>query len=108
MYNFLSEQFFAAALRLKYALNTEDEFDFAGAALTGKTLFVGEGNLSFALCIAEQLDKLKRKTVCATTFEFRYEWSETTMANATFSKKRGQCRQGWQTNLCDNHQQPSL
>ena len=68
MYNFLFEQFFAAALRLKYALNTEDEFDFVGAASTGQTIFVGEGNLSFALCIAEQLDKLSRKTVYATTF----------------------------------------
>ena len=82
MYNFVFEQFFAAALRLKYALNTEDEFDFAGAALTGKTLFVGEGNLSFALCIAEKLDKLSRKAICATTFELGDEYSKATKPNA--------------------------
>jgi 25S rRNA (uracil2634-N3)-methyltransferase len=82
MYNFLSEQFFAAALRLKYALTTEDEFDFAGAALTGQTLFVGEGNLSFALCIAKKLGKFSRKAICATTFERSDEWSETTKSNA--------------------------
>ncbi len=82
MYNFMFDQLFAAALRLKHALNTEEEFDFAGAALTAQTLFVGEGNLSFALCIAEKLDKLSRKTICATTFELSEDWLDITKTNA--------------------------
>jgi 25S rRNA (uracil2634-N3)-methyltransferase len=43
---------------------------------------VGEGNLSFALCIAEKLDKLSRRAIRATTFELSDEWSETTKSNA--------------------------
>jgi 25S rRNA (uracil2634-N3)-methyltransferase len=43
---------------------------------------VGEGNLSFALCIAEKLDKLSRRAICATTFELSDAWSETTKSNA--------------------------
>jgi hypothetical protein len=82
MYNFLFDQLFAAGLRLKYALTTEDDFDFAKAALIGQTLFVGEGNLSFALCFAEQLDKFTRKTICASTFERREEWLDTTRVHA--------------------------
>jgi hypothetical protein len=71
MYNFLFDQVLAAGLRLKYSLNTEHNFNIVEAASNGQTLFVAEGNLSFARCITERVDKNSRKTNCATTFELK-------------------------------------
>lgn len=67
---------------LKYALDTNSKFDFVKASSRGNSLFVGEGNLSFSLEIALQLESSRHKSFWATTFESASEWSDETEVNA--------------------------
>ncbi|MEO1200243.1 MAG: Rossmann-like fold-containing protein [Pseudomonadota bacterium] len=71
-----------AGLRLKYALSTQSKLDFVRMATTGSSLFVGEGNLSFSLGIARQLETIERARLVASTFESACKWSDETVSNA--------------------------
>lgn len=56
-------------------------FDFVGQVARGKTLLVGEGNLSFTLSLTD-MDRIVPSRLTATTFETEKELSNTTQANA--------------------------
>lgn len=76
------ERLLKAGLRFKYALSTQSKLDFVSLAATGRSLFVGEGNLSFSLEIARELETMERARFVATTFESARKWSDETVSNA--------------------------
>lgn len=82
MHAYYYERLLKAGLRLKYALSTQSKFDFVRMAATGRSLFVGEGNLSFSLEIARHLETFERARLVASTFESAHEWSDETVSNA--------------------------
>lgn len=61
-------------------------FDFVSQVERGTSLFVGEGNLSFAHCIAENV-KIPQHII-ATTFETEAELSERAVHHKKLLKKR--------------------
>lgn len=66
----------------KYIISCKSRaFGFAEQITRGETLFVGEGNLSFALCFATRLD-IAPQSLTATTYEDESELSATRRSNA--------------------------
>ena len=63
-------------------------FDFVNEIIRGRTLFVGEGNLSFALSIAN-MSLITPNRLIATTFEAESALSEEAIENADKSRKMG-------------------
>lgn len=63
-------------------------FDFASAIAHGRTLLVGEGNMSFALSLAKN-PKITGSRLIATTFEQRTELSDEAIANAVTLRTLG-------------------
>lgn len=64
-------------------------YDFNRQVCNGPTLFVGEGNLSFSLCVAKQMQKLP--VIVSTTFEPREKLSALAKRNAATLEKLGVC-----------------
>lgn len=54
----------------------------------GRSLLIGEGNLSFALSLGKQY-RTKPIPIIATTFESEYEWDQDTFVNSILLKDRG-------------------
>lgn len=66
---------------LLWLLRKTAKFDFVGQVAKGKTLLVGEGNLSFALSLARK-QRINPANLTATTFERANEFEPETKANA--------------------------
>ena len=64
------------------------DFDFIAQAASGKTLLVGEGNLSFALALAKH-PSINARKIIASTFEGNNNLSEEAIANAEKLKSLG-------------------
>lgn len=74
---------------LSWALKRSSKsFDFISAVAKGKTLFVGEGNLSFALSIAKKL-QVSSQNMIATVFESKRVISDITRDNAEELERLG-------------------
>ncbi len=68
-------------MHLSWLLHKASSFDFVTEIAGGKTLLVGEGNLSFALSLAE-IPKIFPSQLVATTFEAKSNLSREAAANA--------------------------
>ncbi|MGE0753943.1 MAG: class I SAM-dependent methyltransferase [Alphaproteobacteria bacterium] len=66
---------------LLWLLRKSTKFDFVGQLAKGKTLLIGEGNLSFALSLARK-QRINPANLTATTFERASEIAPETKANA--------------------------
>lgn len=64
------------------------DFDFIAQAASGRTLLVGEGNLSFALTLAKH-PSINARKIIASTFEGNNNLSEEALANAEKLKTLG-------------------
>src|SRR5690606_28075967 len=64
------------------------DFDFIAQVASGRTLLVGEGNLSFALGLAKH-PSINARQIVASTFEERNALSEEAIANAKKLKSLG-------------------
>ncbi len=69
-------------------LRKATNFDFVGQVAHGKTLLVGEGNLSFALSLTQR-PQIHPSRLFATTFETKDELSSETIDNAQTLKAKG-------------------
>lgn len=74
--------------QLHWLLRKSVKFDFVAAIAGGRTLLVGEGNLSFTLSLAENPSIIPGRLI-ATTFENRDELSEEARANSELLSARG-------------------
>lgn len=66
---------------LIWLLRKTSKFDFVGQAAKGKTLLIGEGNMSFALSLTRK-QRINPANLTATTFE-RGKWA--------FARSQGKC-----------------
>ena len=73
---------------LTWLLHKSANFDFVAEVSQGRTLLVGEGNLSFTLSLAEMSGIIPSKLI-ATTFEKKEELSTDAIANAEASRLKG-------------------
>lgn len=73
---------------LVWLLHKANNFDFVSAIASGKTLLVGEGNLSFALSLAKNAQMATSRLI-ATTFEARADLSDEAIANAATLRALG-------------------
>lgn len=73
---------------LIWLLHKTSGFDFVSAITGGRTLLVGEGNLSFALSLAKN-PKITSSRLIAATFEQRTELSDETITNAATLRALG-------------------
>lgn len=69
-------------------LHKATHFDFIGQVAQGRTLLVGEGNLSFSLNLARS-SRIVSSRLLTTTFETNDELSEEAIENAQVLKARG-------------------
>ncbi len=83
----LSRNLYKAALKVKRALDEQSPLDFVNLVRVSKTLFVGEGNLSFAV---ELTRKAKEYThnIIATTYLKEADFDELTAKNARVLREK--------------------
>ena len=73
---------------LMWLLHKTRSFDFVSAVAGGRTLLVGEGNLSFALSLAKN-PKITPSSIIATTYEPKTDLSAEAIANAATLRTLG-------------------
>jgi hypothetical protein len=81
------QRFWFSAIALKRALDFKAPFDFAAAVQEGRTLLVGEGNLSFSLALSNLAGAVENMT--ASTFQTSAEYSEAATQNEKVLRRRG-------------------
>lgn len=89
-------------LTLKRVLDLKTPFDFGNALYSGRMIFLGEGNLSFACAVANRLGR-RASRVIATTFEEGVLHDDETRANAKNLRYLGaKVRFGVDAGRCDS------
>ncbi|MFN7401277.1 MAG: Rossmann-like fold-containing protein, partial [Alphaproteobacteria bacterium] len=73
---------------LTWLLHKSTSFDFVAEISQGRTLLVGEGNLSFTLSLAA-MSGITPSRLIATTFENKEELSSDTIVNAEALRRKG-------------------
>ncbi len=73
---------------LTWLLHKSASFDFVAEVAQGRTLLVGEGNLSFTLSLAT-MSGVVPSWLIATTFENKEELSSDAIANAEALRRKG-------------------
>ena len=73
---------------LTWLLHKSSSFDFVAEVSQGRTLLVGEGNLSFTLSLAGMSGVIPNRLI-ATTFENKEELSSDAIANAEALRRKG-------------------
>ncbi len=101
-YNDAAFRMLGTMLTLKRVLDVKTPFDFCNALYSGRMVFLGEGNLSFAYAVASRLGG-RASRVIATTFEEGAVHDDETQANATKLRSLGaKVRFGVDAGRCDS------
>lgn len=77
-----------SALELKRTLDQKAPFDFPGKVKKGRSLLVGEGNLSFSRSLA-RIVGVAAKNMTSTTFQGEDDYTEAMRANARVLRRSG-------------------